>query len=76
MLVTQEFEAMRGEIDQHQRTLWPQDPRRLGNHRRLLIGVVQHLVDHDCVNDASANANWYMSPSRTRAFASPARPQD
>ena len=45
MLVAQEFERVRREIDNDQTAARPQHPRRLGNRGGRPIGIMQHLVD-------------------------------
>ncbi len=49
VLVAQEFERVRREIDQHQDAIRPQHPRRLGDCRGRTVGVMQHLMDHNGV---------------------------
>src|SRR5215472_10272689 len=49
VLLTQELELMRREIDKDEDTAWTQDARGFGNRRAWPVGVVQHLVYDDCV---------------------------
>ena len=46
MLIPQEFERVRGKIDDNQTAARPQYPRRLGNAGSRPIGVMQHLVNN------------------------------
>jgi hypothetical protein len=45
VLLTQEFEIMRGKIDEHEPTARPQDAAGLGERSFGIVQEVQHLVD-------------------------------
>ena len=49
VLVAQEFQRVRREIDEHEDAVRPQHARRLGDRRGGPVGVVQDLMDHDRV---------------------------
>ena len=49
LLVAQEFECVRREVDEHENAVWPQHAGRLGDRCCRPIGVVQHLMNHDRV---------------------------
>ena len=47
MLVAQEFQLVRREIDDQQPAAGPQHARRLADRARAVVEKVQHLVDDD-----------------------------
>ena len=49
VLLTQEFEIVRREVDDQQPAARPQYPRRLADGARAVVEKVQHLVDDDDV---------------------------
>src|SRR5258708_36501120 len=49
VLLAQEFEVVRREIDHHQPALRPQHARRLADRARAVVEEVEHLMDDDDV---------------------------
>ena len=73
MLVAQEFERVRREIDDDQTAARPQHPRRLGDRRGRPIGVVQHLMDDDRV-ERRIGQRQLVHVAEPDRCSSPARP--
>jgi hypothetical protein len=46
VLVAQEFQRVRREIDENEDAVRPQHARRLGDHGGRPVGIVQDLMDH------------------------------
>ena len=56
VLVAQELEVMRREIDHQQTPARPQHARRLGDRARAVVQKVQHLVDETASNESFGSA--------------------
>ena len=72
MLVAQEFEIMRREVDHQQPAARAQHPGRLADRAAAVVEEVQHLVDDDDVEGIrAAPTRSKMSPWRTLQFLMP-----
>ena len=56
VLLAQELELVRGEIDHQQPARRPQHARRLVDRARAVVEEVQHLVDDDDVEGSFGSA--------------------
>ena len=75
VLVAQEFERVRREIDDNEDAVRPQHARRLGDRRGGPVGVMQDLMDHHRVERGVGHGQLVhvAEPDRRRFRARPVR---